>query len=206
MPLTGGARYDRLSGAAARRCDPCTRCPRHAAFGVTGLEHHLLAALPHLSDRVRSVVHALVLSGGTISGATKVARSTGLSSRFALGRMMQRAGLPALHELAAWVRLFGWVTRAEQGTGSLFAIATHSGKSPAVCYRTVKRITGLTWLESRSLGSSGILRLLLHRCDVLNNLRTRDRGKGCSPSDWSATASPARYSTHRSFTRSRVSG
>jgi hypothetical protein len=134
---------------------------------VTGLEHHLLAALPHLPDRVRAIVHALVLSGGTMSCATKVARSTGLPSRFALARLMRRAGLPALHELAAWVRLFGWVTRAEQGTGSLFVIATHSGKSPAVCYRTVKRLTGLTWLESRSLGSGGILRLLLHRCEAL---------------------------------------
>src|SRR5437764_9921207 len=206
MLLTGGGRYDRLSGAAARRCDPCTRCPRHAAFGVTGLEHHLLAALPHLSDRVRGVVHALVLSGGTITGATKVARSTGVSSRFALGRMMRRAGLPALHELAAWVRLFGWVTRAEQGTGSLFAIATHSGKSPAVCYATVKRITGLTWLESRSLGSRGILRLLLHRCEVLHSVRTSDRGKGCSTAERPAAASPARYSTSRTFARSPVSG
>jgi len=107
---------------------------------VTGLEHHLLAALPHLSGPVRGVVRALVLSGGTMSCATTVARSTGLSSRFVLGRMMRRAGLPALHELAAWVRVFAWVTRAEQGTGSLFAIATHSGKSPAACYRTVKRL------------------------------------------------------------------
>jgi len=121
---------------------------------------------------VRTIVRALVLSGGTMSCATTVARSTGLSSRFVLGRMMRRAGLPALHELAAWVRLFAWVTRAEQGAESLFAIATHSGKSPAVCYRTVKRLTGLTWLESRSLGSRGILRLLLHRCEVLHSVRT----------------------------------
>jgi len=135
---------------------------------VTGLEHTLLVALPHLSDRVRGVVQALVLSGGTISCATKVATSIGLSSRFALGRMMRGAGLPALHELAAWVRLFGWVTRAEQGTGSLFAIATHSGRSPAVCYRTVKRLTGLTWVELRSLGSRGILGLFLHRCEALS--------------------------------------
>src|SRR2546423_4593323 len=183
---------------------PCTRCARHAALGVTGLDHHLLAALPHLSGPVRGVVGALVLSGGTMSGARRVARWAVLSSRFVLGRMMRRAGLPALHELAAWVRVFAWVTRAEQGTRSLFAIATHSGKSPAVCYRTVKRLTGLTWLESRSLGSSGILRLLLHRCEVLNRVRTR--GKGCSTSDWSASASPARYSTPRSFARSRVSG
>src|SRR5256885_197944 len=185
---------------------PCPGCARHAALGVTGLEHHLLAALPHLSGPVRGVVRALVLSGGTMSCATKVARSTGLSSRFALGRMMRRAGLPALHELAAWVRLFAWVTRAEQGAGSLFAIATHSGKSPAVCYRTVKRLTGLTWLESRSLGSRGILRLLLRRCEQLKGPPSVYIHPSCSTSEWSASASPARYSTHRSFARSRVSG
>src|SRR5437764_14057053 len=97
------------------------RCARHAALGVTGLEHHLLAALPHLSGPVRGVVRALVLSGGTMSCATTVARSTGLSSRFVLGRMMRRAGLPALHELAAWVRAFGWVSRPDARTGALCA-------------------------------------------------------------------------------------
>src|SRR5437764_9835538 len=167
---------------------PCTRCARHAALGVAGRARPLLAALPHLSGPVRTIVRALVLSGGTMSCATTVARSTGLSSRFVLGRMMRRAGLPALHELAAWVRLFVWVTRAEQGAESLFAIATHSGKSPAVCYRTVKRLTGLTWLESRSLGSRGILRLLLHRCEVLHNKRPPSVyiHPPCSTSEWSA--------------------
>jgi hypothetical protein len=134
---------------------------------VTGLEHHLLAALPHLSGRASSVVHALVLRGGTTSCATTVARSIGVSSRFAFARTMRREGLPALHELAAWVRLLVWVSRAEHGSRSLFDIATRSGRSPAVCYRTVKRLTGLTWVELRPRGFHGTLSLFLRRCETI---------------------------------------
>jgi hypothetical protein len=136
---------------------------------VTGLEHHLLAALPHLSGRVSNVVHALVQKGGTTSCATTVARSVGASSRFAFARRMRREGLPALHELAAWVRLLVWVGRAERGSGSLYDIATRSGRNPAVCYRTVKRLTGLTWVELRPRGFHGTLRLFLRRCETIRS-------------------------------------
>jgi hypothetical protein len=134
---------------------------------VTGFEHTILVALPHLSARLGGVVHTLVLKSGSMHSATKVASAIGLSSRFALARRLRREGLPALHELAAWVRLLGWVTDAEQGTGSLFAIATQSDRDPAECYRTVKRLTGLTWVNLRALGTSGALRLFLRRCQAI---------------------------------------
>ena len=134
---------------------------------VTGFEHQIFVALPHLSDRLGGVVHTLVLKSGSMHSATRVARSVGLSSRFALARRLRREGLPALHELAAWVRMLGWVNDAEQGTGSLFAIATQYDSHPAECYRTVKRLTGLTWVELRALGASGTLRLFLRRCQAI---------------------------------------
>ena len=144
---------------------------------MTGLEHHLLSALPHLSPRMGSVWQGLVLRGGSTRCATKVARSIGLSSRFAFARMMRREGLPALHELAAWVRLLGWVAHAELGTTSLFAIAIRSGIEPAVCYRTVKRLTGLSWVELSSLGFYGTLQLFIRRCEAIRleaGLEVRD--------------------------------
>lgn len=137
---------------------------------MTGFEHQILVALPHLSARLGGVVHTLVLKSGSMHSATKVARSMGLSSRFALARRLRREGLPALHELAAWVRLLGWVNHAEQGTGSLFAIATQFDRHPAECYRSVKRLTGLTWVELRALGMSGAVRLFLRRCRAIKRL------------------------------------
>jgi hypothetical protein len=134
---------------------------------MTSFEDQILVALPHLSARLGDVLHTLVLKPGSMHSAAKVARSIGLSSRFALARRMRREGLPALHQLAAWLRVLGWVTDAEHGTESLFMIATQSDKHPAACYRTVKRLTGLTWMELRALGTSGALRLFLRRCAAI---------------------------------------
>ena len=122
-------------------------------------------------------MHALVSRGGSSHCAAKVARSIGLSSRFAFARMMRREGLPALHELAAWVRLLGWVAQAELGRTSLFAIAIRSGIEPAVCYRTVKRLTGLSWMELSSLGFHQTLYIFIRRCETIRleaGLQVRD--------------------------------
>ncbi len=126
------------------------------------------AALPHLSIRAQAILDALLLSDGTIPSATKVAGFMGLSSRFALARLVRHEGLPALHELSSWVSLLGWVTAAEQGKTSLFTIATRSGRSPALCYRTVKRLTGLTWVQLKARGSLWVLGLFLHRCQTIS--------------------------------------
>ena len=131
---------------------------------VAALEHELHAALPYLSVRARVVLDALLLSGGSIGSATQVAARLGLPSRFALGRLLRRQGLPGLRELATWISLLGWMIRAERYKLPLFVIATRSRRSPAVCYRSVKRLTGLTWVQLQARGSPWALRLFMARC------------------------------------------
>ena len=59
-----------------------------------GMEHQIRAVLPHLSIRAQAIVDALWLGGGRMGSATNVARQLGLTSRFALGRMLLQQGLP----------------------------------------------------------------------------------------------------------------
>ena len=151
-------------------------------IGVTGFEQHLHAALPHLSFRMRSIVDAVMLAGGTIGSSARVAHRVGLSSRFALGRIMRREGLPALHELTAWITLLRWTTAAASRRTSLFELATQSHRSPAASYRLVKRLTGLTWVQLQARGASWVLRLFVHRCQAISlaapPLSSRAHGAG----------------------------
>ena len=172
-----------------------------AGAAMTGLEKHLRAAFPHLSFRARAILDALLLDGGLISPAGRLSSLVGVTNRFALARMLQKEGLPPLHELAAWIRLLTWITSAEQEPASLFAIATHSGKSPAVCYRTAKRLTGLTWAQLRSRGSRWVLRLFIVRCRAGDRplpALNRERGRGRSPNQTAVKGWPGRARLPRS--------
>lgn len=133
---------------------------------MTGLEHQLHAALPNLSFCTRGILDALLLDGGVIGSAARVSELVGASSRFSLARSLHRNGLPPLHDLAAWISLLTWITNAERSNQSLFTIAIHSGRSPAACYRVVKRLTGLTWTRLRSRGSRWVLRQFLRLCQA----------------------------------------
>jgi DNA-binding IclR family transcriptional regulator len=82
--------------------------------------------------------------------------------------MMRRDGLPGLRELADWVSVLEWVSAAERTEASLFTLATLSHKSPAVAYRVVKRLTGLTWVRLKRRGSPWALRLFVRRCQALS--------------------------------------
>jgi len=121
-------------------------------------------ARPDLSLRCRAVVEAVLLSGGSIGPAEEVASHLGLHSRFDLGRLLKREGLPPLHRLAAWASVLTWLERAEVNGCSLCRLAFHARKDPATCYRTVKRITGLPWLEVRRLGSAWVAQRFIAQC------------------------------------------
>ena len=99
----------------------------------------------------------MLLSGGSIGTAAQVAPHLGLHNRFELARFLKREGLPPLHDLAAWASVLAWLDRAE-GTGcSLCQLAFRARKDPATCYRTVKRVTGLRWVELRRRGSAWVM-------------------------------------------------
>src|SRR2546427_5791748 len=133
-----------------------------------GMEHQIRAVLPHLSIRAQAIVDALWLGGGRMGSATNVARQLGLTSRFALGRMLLQQGLPGLRELADWISVLVWVIAAERSNASLLAISSRSHRNPAVCYRMVKRLTGLTWVELKARGSLWVLRLFVDKCHAIS--------------------------------------
>lgn len=130
---------------------------------VAALQHPLHNAFPHLSFHARAILDALMLGDGCIGSTAAVAGRLGFPSRFALARMMRRQGLPGLRELGAWISLLRWLIAAERSEEPLFVIATHSRRCPAVCYRTVKRLTGLTWVQLRARGSTWVLQRFITR-------------------------------------------
>jgi len=153
---------------------------------VTALQHQLHTAFPHLSFHARAILDALMLGGGCIGSTTAVAQRLGFPSRFALARMLRHQGLPGLRELGAWISLLRWLILAERSEAPLFIIATHSRRCPAVCYRTVKRLTGLTWVQLRERGSAWALRRFIARC----------RSRPHAPSRWEGlTLAASRHST-----------
>ena len=117
---------------------------------------HLLAliraARPTMTLLPRSVVEALVLTGGSLGSAHIVAHRLGLTNRFALERMIKRAGLPPLHRLGGWISVISWLESAEREGESLCHLAFRSGRHPAACYRLVKATTGSTWNRVRARG------------------------------------------------------
>src|SRR3989442_1027944 len=119
---------------------------------------------PDLSLRCRAVVEAVLLCGGSIGTAGEVATHLGLHNRFELRRLLTREGLPVLHRLAAWACVLTWLKRAESTSCSLCQLAFRARKDPATCYRTVKRITGLPWLEIRRRGSGWLVQQFIAQC------------------------------------------
>lgn len=104
------------------------------------------------------VVQSLVGTRGTVGRANRFARSLGFRDRHQLGRVLKADGLNlCLEDLAAWIRLLGWVVDAETSGLALSRGALHAGKDPGSSYRTVKRLTGRTWGEVRALGSAWVL-------------------------------------------------
>lgn len=133
-------------------------------MSATGISRRLHAALPRLSIRAQAIVDALLLNGGELGTASELAPYVGEANRFALARLLRREGLPPLHSLAAWTRVLTWIERAEESGCSLCQLAFRCKKDPAVCYRTVKRVTGLSWGALRRRGSSGLVAEFIAYC------------------------------------------
>ena len=122
------------------------------------------SALPDLSVRAQAIIDALILNGGELGTASELAPHVGEANRFALARLLRREGLPPLHSLAAWTRVLTWIERAEQSGCSLCQLAFRCKKDPAVCYRTVKRVTGLSWSALRRRGSRWLIADFIAHC------------------------------------------
>jgi hypothetical protein len=134
----------------------------HSGTAVSPLQvTHLLRPA---SVRVRAIVEAVFFTGGAIGTLGEVARRLSLRNRFALARLLKQEGLPGLRELANWAAVLRWVMVSERTGATLCSQALASGRDPAVCYRIVRRVTGLPWAVVRKLGSSVVLERFLSRC------------------------------------------
>ncbi len=134
------------------------------AVGLYPVARTVYASRPDLSFRSRAVVEAVFLCGGSIGTAQQVAPHLGLHNRFELARFLKREGLPPLHDLAAWASVLAWMDRSEHTGCSLCQLAFGAKRDPAVCYRTVKRITGLQWRDLRRKGLAWVVDRFVARC------------------------------------------
>jgi len=133
-------------------------------------------AFPTLPFRARAVLDGLVLGAGSIGLASRVATRLGLPNRFALTHLMHHAGLPALRELTGWVSVLTWTMAAEQTGASLLQLAVLHHRTPAVCYRLVKRVTGLSWRRVQTLGARWVMHEFLRRCAAVQCSGMRSSG------------------------------
>jgi hypothetical protein len=121
------------------------------------LDSMVECALPRMSSDSRRVVRALVAARGSVHQANSFARSIGLRNRDQLRRILTADGLPCLEDLAAWIRILGWVLDSESSGAALSHQALSAGRDPRSCYKTVTRLTGRTWGQVRLLGSAWVL-------------------------------------------------
>ena len=109
--------------------------------------------LPWLSPHGRAVVNTLICANGRVGSIVALCDRLGLRSRYQLGRLLQREGLPPYEELAGWVCVFSWMLRADAGVGRgrLRPLAGLTHMDSATSYRLVRRVTGRCWKEIRSV-------------------------------------------------------
>lgn len=112
---------------------------------------------------------------GNVSSARDVATWAGLRDRYQLARVLRRDGLPPLEELAGWTRVLYWMLEAESSGASLRQLAQREQSDPAVAYRLVQRVTGVTWSQAQRAGLSVTLLHLRERRAIRLVARTAAR-------------------------------
>jgi len=116
--------------------------------------------LPWLSVDGRAVIKTLICENGRFASAKALCDRLGLRSRYQLGRLLQREGLPPYEELTGWISVLYWKLRADSGDarGALRMLASQTGLEVASSYRLVRRITGRRWTDLRRAGIDEVLR------------------------------------------------
>jgi len=148
-----------LSGVA----QPPTEVTMGGGGRMSRLDELLQVALPEVSRRGSAMVATIVrLRDGCT--ADDVARSVGLTNRYAVERLLRQEGLPSCAKLVGWISVLGWVLVCEDDSTSLCQLALSQGRDPAGYYRSVKRITGISWLQLRRWGWGWVVAELGRQC------------------------------------------
>ena len=131
---------------------------------VSQIASHLRRELSWLTPRGHAIVGHLLEVGGYPGRAQAVASAVGLRNRFQLTRTLRQEGLPCLDELSGWIRTLRWVHERETERIAVSRSALEAGRDPALCYRTVVRVTGHHWREVREFGWGWVVTGLRARC------------------------------------------
>jgi hypothetical protein len=115
------------------------------------------AVLPHSARTTRKVVRTLVAGHGAFGSALALSHAVGFRNRHQLARQLMREGVPALEDLAGWVRTLLWTAEWEIHGRALSNAALRDAADPAIRYRTVERMTGRPWSEVRHLGTAWLV-------------------------------------------------
>ena len=107
---------------------------------------------------------AIARSGGRFVSSTSLARVVGLRDRHELDRLLHNEGLPTYKEISGWIRVLTWVLEWESTGVGLSSSALGAGLNAEVYGRKVQRVTGLSWTQVRSRGSTWVLLELVGRC------------------------------------------
>ncbi len=125
----------------------------------------IVCSLDWISPATREVIDAIVVHRGHLGrDADAFAGSLGYRDRHHLARQLKREGLLPLQELAAWVRILWWVSECEGERMALGRLALVGAHDPAVWYKTVERITGLSWPRALEAGCAFLVLRLREQC------------------------------------------
>lgn len=113
----------------------------------------LQASLPRLSPDGRALISAVACFNGRVASGNALAQLLGFRNRFQLGRALRREGLPSLRELTGWATVLHWLQESRATDTSLLQLAERERLPPTICYRLVRRVTGMRW---RELSRSGL--------------------------------------------------
>lgn len=116
-----------------------------------------LQILGHWGEHAGVVITFLLDQQGKVVGIDDVVSSLGFQNRHQLARILRRSGTPPFEELRAWIQVFTWVVAWEEAGLTLERSAYLAERDPRSCYRTVRRVTQLSWSVLRHRGSIWLL-------------------------------------------------
>jgi hypothetical protein len=108
--------------------------------------------LSQLRPRTLALLATLVDSRGEFESADAIALNSGFRNRHQITYLLRAEGLPPLQRLAAWIRVFSWLSDYERTGVTLCRSSLDEAKDPASRYRLVKRVTGEEWSIVRARG------------------------------------------------------
>lgn len=118
---------------------------------------------PSMCPKCRQILGVIGLRGPWHVSPRSVAEACGMASRGELARHLARHGLPPFSTLRAWLRVVDLVRSWDASACSVMRNCWAHGRDPSIGYRTVRRVTGLSWLRVRTDGFDKLVSSFQHQ-------------------------------------------